>query len=321
MHPRVLALWLLSVACCFAAKEEKRRDAMGRDYWLYTPDNLDKSKPYWLVVGVHGHRGKGAGAAQLSGWADKFGNVIVVGPTFPSTGPYYQLLGGQTEKQLIDLQQSLSKEFRLYPKMFLFGHSGGAQYVHRFAGFHPQLVAGVAAASAGTWSPVPDAANGVLWSVSCGLKDTEVSAGATMSRIDGFRAFFKSLDERGFAVKPLVTDSGHRATKEVFADAEACFRTVSTGVFDAQRERVKGLAPAERERRLAASPAPVSRDFADGKATHRRRVNADGWTVSPAVEAALKSTRLMLDAVAAGAPVPPVAVAEPVNPDGMPLVK
>ena len=107
---------------------------MKRDYWLYTPDKIDTKKKYWLVVGVHGYKGNGKGAAGLAGWVKKFDNVIVIGPSFPSTGPYYQILQGGTDKQLLEIFKQLNKEFNLHEKMFLYGFSGGAQYSHRFAG-------------------------------------------------------------------------------------------------------------------------------------------------------------------------------------------
>ena len=118
-----LVLLALLVCPMLEAKEEQRKCAMGRDYWLYTPDNIDAKKTYWLVVGVH-------------------------------------------------------------------GFSGGSQYAHRFTNKHPKNVIGVSAHSGGSWDEGPDAAaKSVLWTISCGLKDTALSMpDSKMSRIDFFTA-------------------------------------------------------------------------------------------------------------------------------------
>ena len=68
----VVVLAFLSLVSLDAfGKETQGKDAQGRDYWLYTPDNIDPNKTYTLVVGVHGYRGKGKGAGGYAGWVDK----------------------------------------------------------------------------------------------------------------------------------------------------------------------------------------------------------------------------------------------------------
>ena len=278
------------------AKEEKRKCKMGRDYWLYTPDTIDKNKTYWLVVGVHGHRGKGAGAAGLAKWIKKYDNIIVVGPTFPSTNPYYQILGGNSDKQLLDIQKNLSKEFKLHEKMFIYGFSGGSQFAHRFTEKHYKKVIGVSSHSGGTWNKGPSRSSAsVVWTLSCGLKDTAHSAGAPLTRIEYFRNFYKAMNKGKFTAKPFVTNAGHSATSEVRSNTEECFRIATTGMFDYQREATKGMSVLDRENFIRKDFKLTEKEFNDGKNSYKLKVNKDGWTVSSTTLKAMSDTRKMLD--------------------------
>jgi hypothetical protein len=49
-----------------SAGEEVIKDSQGMDCFVYTPDPMDAAKIYQLVVGVHGARGNGKGAAMKS---------------------------------------------------------------------------------------------------------------------------------------------------------------------------------------------------------------------------------------------------------------
>ncbi|MFK7788741.1 MAG: hypothetical protein AB8C95_04500, partial [Phycisphaeraceae bacterium] len=178
MHRQHLFILIALVCACLGsldviAKETQGKDAQGRDYWLYTPDNIDSQKTYTLVVGVHGYRGKGKGAGGYAGWV-KDHDVIVIGPTYDSNG--YQYLQQGSDQQTIDLVKMLRKQYKLHDKIFIGGFSGGSQYSHRFAMKYPDLVAGCAAHSGGTWAtgdyaerakPNPKA-RGVLFVMSCG---------------------------------------------------------------------------------------------------------------------------------------------------------
>jgi poly(3-hydroxybutyrate) depolymerase len=164
---RLLFFITLILGVNVLATQEQRTCKMGREYWLYTPDTIDKNKTYWLVVGVHGAGGDGKRAANLQVWTKKFDNVIVVGPTFPKKGPYYQVLGGNSDKQLLDIHKTLSKEFKLHNKLFIYGFSGGSQYAHRFANKHYKRIIGVSAHSGGTWDRGPSRGSaGILWTLS-----------------------------------------------------------------------------------------------------------------------------------------------------------
>ncbi|MEM9111027.1 MAG: hypothetical protein AAGC72_13485 [Planctomycetota bacterium] len=197
----VLAVQLVHTT---AAKEIQGKCDMGRDYWLYLPDRIDPGKTYTLVVGAHGARGKGKGAAGHAGWV-KDHDVIVLGPSYPHNG--FQYLYQDSDKQTIELFKKLKKEYRLHDKLFIVGFSGGSQYAHRFAMKYPGLVSGCAAHSGGTWatgdyprgeSPNPKA-RGVVFVISCGENDTKKSfKQAPLGRLEWAKRYEKMLDEGGF---------------------------------------------------------------------------------------------------------------------------
>ncbi len=302
-HAGMIFVWLLALLVCpmLEAKEEQRKCGMDRDYWLYTPDNMVTGETYWLVVGVHGFKGNGKGAAGLGGWVQEMDDVIVVGPTFPSTGPFYQGLQAETDKQLLDIYKALQKEFKLHNKMFLYGFSGGAQYTHRFVNKHPKHVIGLSAHSGGSWdaSP-PSAAKAVLWTVSCGLEDIRISEGSEIPRIDCFRDFYASMYKaKGFTCKPFVTGEGHRAGGEVSAATKECFRAATTGLFDYQRVATQGMSAAQRESWILQDTKREPRSFDDGQNKYELSINKDGWTVGRDALLAMAETRRMIDQLSA----------------------
>lgn len=290
----VTALLWVHLGCC--AKEEQRKCAMGRDYWLYTPEKIDKDKKYWLVVGVHGAGGNGKNAAGLKGWVEKYDNIIVIGPSFPTKGPYYQVLEANTDKQLLDIKADLSKEFKLYPRMFIHGFSGGSQYSHRFASKHPDALVGVSAHSGGSWSPVDKKAAPLVWTVSCGLKDTASSVPGAKPRIECYRIFVEEFLKTGFCAEPFVTEAGHSMNKDTWQHAEECFRVATTGLFDYQREATKGMGASEREAWIAKNSKTTTTAFNDGKTEHQLQTNQDGFTLHAEALARMRETRIMLDA-------------------------
>jgi len=293
---KILLLALLFGLPLFA-KEEKRQCKMGRDYFLYTPETVDKNKTYWLVVGVHGAKGNGKGAAGLSSWVEKYPNVIVVGPSFPISGPYYQGLGGESDQQLLNIHKELSKEIKLHPKVFLHGFSGGSQYSHRFANKHPKSVIGVSAHSGGSWEDAPDKDTaGIIWTLSCGLKDTALSTPESpLNRIDFFRKFYQAMNKGPFTAKPFVTQAGHSPAAEVKETAEECFRVATTGLFDYQRKAIEGMNIMNRESWIKKDIKLTEKEFNDGAKTYKLKVNPDGWTVGPAALKSMTDTRMMID--------------------------
>lgn len=226
----MVAIILISAAPALHANEEKRTCPMGREYFLYTPDVLDPAKTYWLVVGVHFYGGNGKNAGRLADWIKK-GNVIAIGPSFPNDG--YQGLANESDKQLIDIFNILRKEFRLHPKFFISGFSGGSQYAHRFALAYPELVIGCAAHSGGAWTDTLNAkAIKVPFAISCGENDTDKTVpGAQFSRIECFKNFVRKMNEEPFYFKARTWPGvGHGASPGSSRMTEECFNLSTTGM-------------------------------------------------------------------------------------------
>jgi len=209
-------------------------DAMGREYYLYTPATIDASKTYWLVVGVHGYGGTGAGAAGMSSYVKK--GCIVLGPSFPNEG--YQYLEQNAGKQLADLIAALGARYRLHSRAFLYGFSGGSQFAHRFAMAYPDLVGGVSAHSGGTWATggiwdsINTSATDIPFVISCGLNDT-VMADSSMpyNRLDWCRQFEAQLNADGFIYRAEYwPNTAHAKNAGVDALTAECF-TVTTTVM------------------------------------------------------------------------------------------
>jgi len=244
-----------------AADPEPRQDSMGRDYYLYTPDRIDKQKTYWLVVGVHGYGGNGKGAAGISPWA-KRGDCIVVGPSFPNNG--YQGLGQQAGEQLDLLFKDLSKEYKLHPRLFLYGFSGGAQFAHRFMMAYPDLVAGCSAHSAGSWatgehwgSINPKAAN-IPLVISCGESDTAKSTpDAPHTRLEWAKLFEKQAAEAGLLFQANYwPNTAHAASPGVAKMTTDCYDLATKiqpprqAAIDAIKKSIEDKNPAQAKRQL-----------------------------------------------------------------------
>lgn len=309
----LITLMIMLAAPGIRAREEKRTCPMDREYFVYTPDVMDAGKTFWLVVGVHGYRSNGKGAGRMSGWIDK-GNVIVVGPSFPNEG--YQGLGKDSDRQLIDIFKLLQKEFRLHPKFFIAGFSGGSQYAHRFALAHPELVIGCAAHSGGTWADQINAkAIKVPFAISCGENDTAKSfPEATFGRIDGFRDFVGRMSRSPFYFKARVWPGvGHQASPGSAQMTEECFNLSTTGMspeplgaLKAEVQKIEeamaagrygeGIAGIRKLAPLNATPVPLVSNASEsnqGNSFPGIKEDANGWRVAPAGKAALEEARLV----------------------------
>lgn len=130
-------------------------------YYLYRPANVKAGVP--LFVSVHGiSRNAEHHARRFSRLADHYG-VVVAAPAFPADRfPCYQRLWRDGHGCRADLAlQAIIKEVGALTganteKVYLFGYSGGGQFVHRYTMAYPHHVAQYAVGAAG-WYTFPDA--------------------------------------------------------------------------------------------------------------------------------------------------------------------
>ena len=220
---------------------EKFQGKYGRDYFVQLPEGYDANEKYWLFVLVHGYKQKGE---QIIGLYKKFGfkdKVITVAPSFPwspEMGGYYQGLGGNSDKQLIEIFKELGKRHKLHDRMILWGHSGGSQYTHRFAMVHHKYVLACASSSGGTWGSPDKKASHIPFAISCGEKDTGKSvAAAPMGRLDWYRSYrSQMIKDKMFFTDKVIPDMGHGIGKWCYSVADELFDLAATGLFPNQRE-------------------------------------------------------------------------------------
>ena len=198
------------------------------------------------MVEVHGYGGSGSEGSGVRGWIDR-GDCIGIAPSFPNDG--YQLLGKDSDRQLTQIFDKLKSDFKLHDKLFIYGHSGGAQYAHRFALKYPNLVMACCATSAGTWATgsgfgvIRDGAAKVPIAISCGEKDTSTAApGLSMNRIVWTRKFEEELAVRHFFYKAMYwPNAGHEGNARGNAElAGEAFSLGATGMAGADRENFDG---------------------------------------------------------------------------------
>lgn len=128
-------------------------------YYVYLPRLVQPGAA--MVVTVHGiSRNAREHALRLAPFAERYG-VVLVAPLFEeSRFPDYQRLGRPDRGERADLMlerivDELARTTLADPrKLYLFGFSGGGQFVHRFAMAHPERVASYAVGAAG-WYTFP----------------------------------------------------------------------------------------------------------------------------------------------------------------------
>ena len=141
------------------------RRALGNDpaheYFIYVPANMAPGSP--LFVGVHGiSRNANGMARRFTALCDQFG-VAMITPFFTKGHSRdYQRLGRTGKGPRADKAlNSMLDEAALLTgadtaRICLFGFSGGAQFVHRYAMAYPHRVAAAVVVAAG-WYTFPDA--------------------------------------------------------------------------------------------------------------------------------------------------------------------
>ncbi|MCB1826559.1 MAG: alpha/beta hydrolase, partial [Candidatus Competibacteraceae bacterium] len=128
-------------------------------YYLYVPPGVGGNAP--VLVVVHGvSRNAEEQARRFRRLARQY-RVVLVAPQFPTDRfADYQRLGltGQGERSDQALQAILTEvrhQTGITGRLYLFGYSGGGQFVHRYAMAHPKQVAAVAIGAAG-WYTFPN---------------------------------------------------------------------------------------------------------------------------------------------------------------------
>ncbi|MEQ1812971.1 MAG: hypothetical protein ABL860_00750 [Candidatus Nitrotoga sp.] len=136
-------------------------DTSRQHYLLYVPRKSNATNAPVFIT-VHGiSRNAREHARRFAPFAERYG-VILVAPVFSQDRfPDYQRLGrkGKGERADIALNNIIDEVGRLTgaktDKLFLFGYSGGAQFVHRYAMVHSDRVAKLVLGAPG-WYTFPD---------------------------------------------------------------------------------------------------------------------------------------------------------------------
>ncbi|MHC5067890.1 MAG: alpha/beta hydrolase family protein [Planctomycetota bacterium] len=211
----------------------------GRDYWIALPDNFDPERTYWLAVGCHGFKGTGEqGIGQALALAKGgFDDFIAVGCT--GTKEDHIFADQATCDQIIGLFKQLGSQYKLHPKLFICGFSGGSQLSHRFTMKFPELVIGCSSHSGGSWGGAgnPKAAAGIPLSMSCGLDDTGSSMGAP--RIEAMYSFYQALLKTGMHLNARVwAGLEHKMGDGARQQVIGTYRLATTGLFPCEQKLV-----------------------------------------------------------------------------------
>lgn len=132
-------------------------------YFLYIPRKVGAGAP--IFISVHGISGNAhEHATQFAPFAERYG-VVLIAPLFPwKEFPDYQRLARyspQNKRRRADhaLQRIVTEVGALTgaktDQLYLFGYSGGGQFVHRYAMVYPNQVARYVVGAAG-WYTFPD---------------------------------------------------------------------------------------------------------------------------------------------------------------------
>ena len=136
------------------------RGSPAREYFKYVPETASSESP--VIVLVHGVTRRAAEQVfRFRALADRAG-AILIAPYFSRSafGLYQQVAdpksGARADLALLDMLEAIGNETgAAIERVYLFGYSGGAQFVHRFVMLYPERAAAMLVASAG-WYTFPD---------------------------------------------------------------------------------------------------------------------------------------------------------------------
>ena len=133
----------------------------GLAYFVYRPQHAAAGAP--MLVTVHGISRNARQHARLFAPFAEHAGVVVVSPLFARERfPAHQRLGRNVggEDPSAVLERIVAEAARLTgadgARLYLFGYSGGGQFVHRYVLAHPERVGGYVIGAAG-WYTFPDA--------------------------------------------------------------------------------------------------------------------------------------------------------------------
>ncbi|MGC1479796.1 MAG: hypothetical protein WA771_04785, partial [Chthoniobacterales bacterium] len=199
------------------------------DYYYPTPD-ADRPKVLVLIPGYNG-----SGRAQLTKFwtqfADRFG-LVLLAPTFHATieeiqsrsGYYYPDLwsGDVLLDAIAEIKQRVDADCSQF---YLYGHSAGAHFAHRFALWRPDRVGAFVAYSAAWWDSPTEAIAEVPALIMCGEDDPRYDA--TLTFFLESKAFDAPWVWRGYR------STGHESTPTVVRMAATFLENYLTGEPDA----------------------------------------------------------------------------------------
>ena len=138
----------------------KTNNELQQRYYLYLPKSLSPSTP--LMISVHGiSRNARRHALRFSEYAEQY-NVALLAPRFSHKHfPDFQRLGREKRGLRADhalhntLNEVRQRTALTHSPLYMFGYSGGGQFVHRYAMAYPSNIAKIAIGAAG-WYTLPD---------------------------------------------------------------------------------------------------------------------------------------------------------------------
>lgn len=221
-------LGLLLIWGGFANQPAKAESGLIQNVQISTPSELNREATFWyripsngapvsMLLLVPGCNGDGRGMLNETGpWA-KFADelhLVLVGPTFKTTleevhsrqGYYYPELwsGEATVKALKEIRARTGVK---NDKVFLFGFSAGAHFVHRFALWKPEKVAAFVAYSAGWWDAPKETLRNTPGLIMCGEADERFEptyAFFSQGRCMGLPLIWRGYTGVGHEMKPQI---------------------------------------------------------------------------------------------------------------------
>ena len=123
-------------------------------YYLYVPPTYDATRPYRLLVVVHG------ASRSAERYSERFVDLanleqyIILAPLFDES-VHFQDLGvesnARADRRLLLLVAEVASRYMIEPQCFdMFGYSAGGQFAHRFLYLHPERLCSVVVGAPGT---------------------------------------------------------------------------------------------------------------------------------------------------------------------------